>query len=276
MVPIKTSIDDIQKVLGYMARQVGWVEMTKVEKALGGTDDRKIGAMVEFGLLLRDGGNIKVAPRGLTFNGGDQSKAMREVLADVELYRSTLEWVHYQAKSEITATEVGQYWESSHSDTLGNLRGSTLKDGAVTFGRVVEGAGLGTFTIGRGGKETRVSFNLAEVERLIDGASAPTEGAVEGSSAATAVATPAAPVSTPTASAATPAEAQPTAPVSTPVTPAATYTGAQPSVTVSTNPSVHVNVEIHIAADATADTVREIFRNMARYVLDKHVEDDDN
>ncbi|WP_216841505.1 hypothetical protein, partial [Clavibacter michiganensis] len=48
-----------------------------------------------------------------------------------------------------------------------------------------------------------------------------------------------------------------------------------PTVNVSTSPSVHVNVEIHIAADATADTVREIFKNMARYVLDKTIDDDD-
>ncbi|WP_314216115.1 hypothetical protein [Pseudarthrobacter equi] len=48
---------------------------------------------------------------------------------------------------------------------------------------------------------------------------------------------------------------------------------AHPSVQVSASPNVHVNVEIHIAANATADTVKEIFRNMARYVLDKHVDD---
>lgn len=260
MIPIKTSLDDIQKVLGYMARQVGWVEMTKVEKALGGTDDRKLGTMVEFGLLLRDGGNIKVAPRGISFNGGDQSGAMREVLSEVELYRSTLEWVHYQAKSEVTATEIGQYWESSHTDTLGNLRGSTLKDGAVTFGRVVEGAGLGTFTIGRGGKETRVVFSLPEVERAIDGTSVV---AVETADTQKA---PVAPASDPTPAPAVHAAVD--APGHTP--------SAPPTVSVSASPSVHVNVEIHIAADATADTVREIFRNMARYVLDKHVEDDDN
>lgn len=267
MVPIKTSLDDIQKVLGYMARQVGWVEIAKVEKALGGIDDRKIGAMVEFGLILRDGGNIKAAPRGLTFSGGDQKSAMRDVIAGVELYRSTLEWVHYQARSEITATEIGQYWESSHTDSLGTLRGSTLKDGAVTFGRVVEGAGLGSFTIGRGGKETRVTFNLAEVQSVVDG-TPPTASdiAVESTDSSANGAAPAA--------VSAPAPAVGSAPVvaSAPPTP----TGPQPTVSVSTSPNVHVNVEIHIAADATAGTVREIFKNMARYVLDKRVDDDDD
>lgn len=264
MVPIYTKIDDIQKVLAYMGRQVGWVEMAKVEKALGTIDDRKIGAMVEFGLLLRDGGNIKVSPRGLTFNNGDPVGAMREVLAHVELYRATLEWVHYQARSEVTAAEIGQYWEASHADTVGGLKGTTLKDGAVCFGRVVEGAGLGAFTVGRGGKETRVVFRLAELERVIDGAPGHDADVDDDESGVRAVeqegaVAPTVPATTSTVSA-LPGASQAAPP--------------QPTVSVAASPNVHVNVEIHIAANATADTVREIFRNMARYVLDKSVDDD--
>jgi hypothetical protein len=45
-----------------------------------------------------------------------------------------------------------------------------------------------------------------------------------------------------------------------------------PSVTrapaaVSVGPGVHINIEIHIAADASSETIEEIFRNMRRYVL---------
>jgi hypothetical protein len=257
VVPIKTSIDDIAKVVGYMSRQVGWVELAKVEKALGGIDERKIGAMVEFGLILRDGGNVKIAPRGLIFNGGDRAQAMREVLSEVELYRSTVEWMHYQAKAEVSATEIGQYWESSHSDSLGSLKGSTLNDGAVTFGRVVGGAGLGTFTIGRGGKVTRVSLDLEALEAFVTG-SHPANG--------------------PGDEAAPPNPQSPASTIDPPPTPFAAPPEPAPAipVTVSASPNVHVNVEIHIAADATADTVREIFKNMARYVLDKDIEDDDS
>lgn len=38
-------------------------------------------------------------------------------------------------------------------------------------------------------------------------------------------------------------------------------------VGVSMGPGVHINIEIHIAADATSETVEEIFKNMRRYVL---------
>ena len=263
MVPIKTSLEDIQKVLGYMARQVGWVEMTKVEKALGGIDDRKVGAMVEFGLILRDGANIKVAPRGLTFNAGDQKRAMREVLSEVELYRATLEWVHYQGKSEITATEIGQYWESSHTDTIGNLRGGT-KDGAVCFGRVVEGAGLGAFTIGRGGKETRVTFNLAEVEGLMDGATAQTDGNYLDAGHSDLM------------GAGTHTQSVLSEPLpAPPVTPMAIGRSA-------THGCYFDQPQHSRERGSTSRPTRrrtplgEIFRNMARYVLDKSVGDDDD
>jgi hypothetical protein len=35
----------------------------------------------------------------------------------------------------------------------------------------------------------------------------------------------------------------------------------------SFTPGVHINIEIHIAADASSETVEEIFKNMRRYVL---------
>jgi hypothetical protein len=39
----------------------------------------------------------------------------------------------------------------------------------------------------------------------------------------------------------------------------------QPSVSIGAG--IHINIEIHIAADASASTVEEIFKNMRRYVL---------
>jgi hypothetical protein len=36
---------------------------------------------------------------------------------------------------------------------------------------------------------------------------------------------------------------------------------------VSVGPGIHINIEIHIAADASSETIEEIFPNMRRYVL---------
>jgi hypothetical protein len=42
---------------------------------------------------------------------------------------------------------------------------------------------------------------------------------------------------------------------------------APPTPAVSVGPGIHINIEIHIAADASSETIEEIFRNMRRYVL---------
>jgi hypothetical protein len=39
------------------------------------------------------------------------------------------------------------------------------------------------------------------------------------------------------------------------------------AVTVAVSPSVYVNIEIHTTADASSDTIEDIFKNMRRYVL---------
>jgi hypothetical protein len=47
----------------------------------------------------------------------------------------------------------------------------------------------------------------------------------------------------------------------------ATRSAAGTAGGVSVAPGVHINIEIHIAADASSETIEEIFRNMRRYVL---------
>jgi hypothetical protein len=41
------------------------------------------------------------------------------------------------------------------------------------------------------------------------------------------------------------------------------------SMPAKASPALNINIEIHIAADATSETIEEIFKNMARYVLGK-------
>jgi hypothetical protein len=43
--------------------------------------------------------------------------------------------------------------------------------------------------------------------------------------------------------------------------------GASPVVSMS--PGIHVNIEIHIAADASSQVIEDIFKNMRRYVLSR-------
>lgn len=249
-----TSIDDIETVLAFASRQVGWIPIERARKSLGTKllDDRKLGAMAYLGLIERDGSNIKITASGMQFNNGDRVETLRQALTQSELYNSTLEWLHFSTKGEVTAVEVGQYWQEHHLEAVGPVNGDRLKDGAVFFFRVADAGKLGTLKIGRGGKETRFAVAAADISALIDSTTGkPSE--VNNDSL------------------------QPLPHSENSIlethTQAETPVPSTPTVSLTASPSVHVNVEVHIAADATAETVREIFRNMARYVLDKHVDD---
>lgn len=54
----------------------------------------------------------------------------------------------------------------------------------------------------------------------------------------------------------------PAAPIAAPQVPV-----AQGPVAVSLGQGIHINIEIHIAADASSETIEEIFKSMRRYVL---------
>jgi hypothetical protein len=49
-----------------------------------------------------------------------------------------------------------------------------------------------------------------------------------------------------------------------------------PPATVSVGHGIHINVEIHIAADASSETIEDIFRNMRRYVLNGDAQSDND
>lgn len=66
------------------------------------------------------------------------------------------------------------------------------------------------------------------------------------------------------------------APGATAIAPAARGVPVQAAApaAVSVGPGIHINIEIHIAADASSETVEEIFKNMRRYVLNGEQADD--
>jgi hypothetical protein len=64
----------------------------------------------------------------------------------------------------------------------------------------------------------------------------------------------------------TPSDPSPREPTVAPSIPAL-RPGSSISTGVAVSPGIHINIEIHIAADSSADTIEEIFKNMRRYVL---------
>lgn len=255
MIPIKATVEDIDKLLAYLRPTFGWVALAKVKGALDSktTDNRKLDAAKYIGLINRDGQNIEITDEGRAYasakDDAEKRSIMAKQLASVELYRETVSWMYHAPKSNPTKTDVGEQWHKHYTDLLGGAAGAALGDGVLFFMRVSEAAGLGKFiTAGKGRPETYFKDDRAAVEQFAS-------DYITGETTPAPVAPSAKPQTAITALPGTPAAAAP-----------ATATPT-PAVSVQASPAVHINVEIHIAADAKADTVAEIFKNMRKYVL---------
>lgn len=254
VLPIKTTIEDIDALGAFLKGQVGWVPLDRVKKTIDGklSDARKLEAQKRIGLLERDGTNLKLSDRGRSYatteDPQEKQRLMGEALREVPLYFETIEWIHHSSVSDPSKTVVGNYWHDKHQDQLEGAQGSALTDAVIFFLRLAEAAGLGKFT--RGSKARPDSYLKTDSAAVASFVSAKTEIDVMPASARDAV------------------EAQQSHHGgSHSVVPLPGASGATQGVSFQTSPAVHVNLEIHIAADATAETVAEIFKNMRKYVL---------
>ena len=245
MLPLKTTIADLDALTGYLKTQVGWVAVDKVKKAIPTrhADNRKLEAMRYIGMIERDGSKIKLteAGRGYSSAADDDSRAdiIRSLIRPISLYHQTAEWMHFSSKDAPTKTEVANYWHDSHTDELQGASGAALTDAVIFFLRLMSAAGLGQYVgAGNNRPETYLKVNTEALEQYVT-----TEEPIR---------------ETPTT--ADPEQGR-----------AASDSSSSPAVPnqvdVTSNPAVHVNVEIHIAADAQPGTIEGIFKNMRKYVL---------
>jgi hypothetical protein len=237
--PVKTKIEDIQKLLDYLQPRVGWTGVETAKTAIGtAADTRKIEAMRFLGLVDRDGSNFKLTAVGREMAGAsadDQARIMRERLSAIALYRGTLDWIHYQSKTQPTKADVSNHWLDNYQGALGDIGAAALSDTVTFFFRVMEMAGLGMAVNAGRGREAHVKVDAEALAALVTGTpsdSAEADEAVDDDGEG------------------------------------AGRTTSQKKKGLTLDPSLTVNVEIHIAADATGETVEAIFRNLHKYLID--------
>ena len=246
MLPLKTTIDDLAALTTYMKPQVGWVQIDQVKNAIPSkhADNRKLEAMRYVGLIDRDGSKIKLTDPGRSYASATddtiQAGILRDLIREIPLYHQTAEWMHFRSKDAPTKSEVANYWHDRHADELQDASGQALTDAVIFFLRLMGAAGFGKYIgAGKGRPETYFRVDTEALETYVTGEAATPE-------------TPSSPspdvAATGTGSTASPPVAGP--------------------VTLTSSPAVHINVEIHIAADAKPGTIEDIFKNMRKYVLD--------
>lgn len=176
--PIFTTVEDVRGIVAYLKTKPTGATVTEAKAIVDKTlvDGRKLAAYQAWGLISRDGDRLKLSERGweMARKSKAEGATLREILDSVHPYRSALEWANHQKFDELSNVDVAAQWHEHHKEHLGTDNENTIKDQAVCFLRLAEGAGLGSFTLGRKGQPTRLSIDKAALGAYVEaGPSAP-------------------------------------------------------------------------------------------------------
>ena len=175
--PNRASIEDVNQTCSYLANKPTGATLKEIAGVVGETlvHSNRIAALQAWGLIAGpDDGRYKVTADGRRCSKGDPEKAavLKDVIRRIPPYMAIVERAAHRREDSLTTNDVGAHWhehfrgDASSSDVI-------LKQQAISFFQIAQGAGLGTMIIGRRGAETRFSFTADALNSFISGSTIP-------------------------------------------------------------------------------------------------------
>ena len=178
--PIRTTIDDINAVCGYLVTKPTGATLAEAKAVVDKKhlDVRKLTAL-RFWRLIEDGADNKVkvtdlGRRCVRDSGSTRSEALREVIRHITPYMAAVERAVHRREEAIVTTALATHWyEHFKSDVSDHDK--ILNDQAICFFHIAQGADLGILTIGRRGMPTRFDFDADTTRTFMDGSTVDTQ-----------------------------------------------------------------------------------------------------
>lgn len=172
MLPILTTLDDVHKLIAYLKNKPTGATLGDIKAAIGANvvDPRKLPSYSTWRLVEKNGDRFRLSDRGWRYarKTTDEPAIFREIIDSLVPYRSALEWAYHQNIHEVSNVDVAAHWDANHSEHVGTSNENTLKDAAVCFFNICQGAQLGKLIVGRRGQPTRLQTNQSELETFIE------------------------------------------------------------------------------------------------------------
>ncbi len=161
--PIRTTIDDVTAVCGYLATKPTGATTTEAKAVLdsGVLDGRKISALKYWGVIEDANGKMKLTEPGRRLAKDKFSRlafVLQEQISHLAPYAAIVERAIHRNELQVTATDVAAHWHEHFRNEVSD-NDKILNDQAVCFFQLAQGADLGQLTIGRKGQPTRFDFN---------------------------------------------------------------------------------------------------------------------
>jgi hypothetical protein len=169
--PLKTTADDVRAIAKYLKTKptgASVAEVKAVSKALA--DGRKLAALAGWGIITRSDGVLRLGERGSTLvrHPDREQEVFRGIIGHIRPYHSALEWAHHQGMGALDTNDVASHWHEHHHDVVGDANENTLRENAVCFFHIAEAAGLGTITVGRSGRATRLGLDKEQLSVYVE------------------------------------------------------------------------------------------------------------
>ncbi|HUT31014.1 MAG TPA: TIR domain-containing protein [Sedimentisphaerales bacterium] len=168
--PVRTTQRDIEEVLGYLANKPTGATIKEAKAVLDAKrlDARKLSALSSWGLIEKRGERLTLTGDGREFGKSDERrvKVLRKVIRNTPAYFAMVERAAIRQEDSLTATDVAAHWHEHFPEEVGD-NDKVLKEQAVCFFQVADGAKLGTLVLGRKGAQTRFSFSVEPLDEFI-------------------------------------------------------------------------------------------------------------
>ena len=175
--PVRTSLDDIDAVCGYLATKPTGATTPEAKAVLDKKrlDGRKLAGLRAWGLIEDADGKMKITERGrmtVRDSGAYRHQALQQVVRAIPPYFAVVERAGHRRVESFTATDVASFWHE-HFRSEASESEQTLNNQAISFFQIAEGADLGTTVIGRKGNPTRFEFDADAVQGFIGNSDLP-------------------------------------------------------------------------------------------------------
>jgi predicted nucleotide-binding protein len=170
--PIRTTIEDVQKICNYFAKKPTGATADEAKATLGDkTINYKIAALKYWSLLEDlEGGKLKLTEDGrqiARLNGAERNKVFIKILNRIPAYKGITERAESRGETSLTSNDIASHWHDHFRDDISTNQ-EKISDQVITFFQVAEGAGIGKFIVGRKGAESRFEFNLEKISGILE------------------------------------------------------------------------------------------------------------
>lgn len=172
MLPIRTTVSDIDAVCGYLATKPTGATVAEAKAVLDSKvlDGRKLSALRFWGLIEGED-KMRLTERGreaVRDKGARKSSALLQVISSVAPYRALVERAVHRGEFTISATDAAAHL-FEHFKSHASENDKILNDQAVCFFQIAQGADLGALIIGRRGQPTRFDFDEINARLFVEG-----------------------------------------------------------------------------------------------------------